>query len=175
MHLKHLSYKIKHVQNTHQPLLQQNQLTQSLIYDKVLDISHNLLSTLLKTGGCIVQVVGSASVEYPCEYVADQELHSSIGKESACNVGDLGLNPGLGRSHGEGKGYPLQYSGLENSMDCMCIVHGVAMSWTDLATFTFTFRSCSSNGQSPALQESMVQHITSLRQDKKSDKIFTPS
>ena len=43
---------------------------------------------------------------------------SSAGKESACNVGDLGLIPGLGRSPGEGKGYPLQYSGLENSMDC---------------------------------------------------------
>ena len=40
---------------------------------------------------------------------------SSIGKESVCNVGDLGLIPGLGRSTGEGKGYPLQYSGLENS------------------------------------------------------------
>ena len=43
----------------------------------------------------------------------------SAGKESACNVGDLGSIPGLGRSHGEGKGYPLQYSGLENSMDCI--------------------------------------------------------
>ena len=42
----------------------------------------------------------------------------SAGKESACNVGNLGSIPGLGRSHGEGKGYPLQYSGLENSMDC---------------------------------------------------------
>ena len=41
------------------------------------------------------------------------------GKESTCNVGDLCLIPGLGRSHGEGKGYPLQYSGLENSMDCI--------------------------------------------------------
>ena len=41
----------------------------------------------------------------------------SAGKESACNVGDLGSFPGLGRSPGEGKGYPLQYSGLENSMD----------------------------------------------------------
>ena len=40
----------------------------------------------------------------------------SDGKESACNEGDLGLIPGLGRSPGEGKGYPLQYSGLENSM-----------------------------------------------------------
>jgi len=41
----------------------------------------------------------------------------SAGKESACNAGDLSLIPGLGRSPGEGKGYPLQYSGLENSMD----------------------------------------------------------
>ena len=38
----------------------------------------------------------------------------SAGKASACNVEDLGLIPGLGRSSGEGKGYPLQYSGLEN-------------------------------------------------------------
>ena len=49
--------------------------------------------------------------------------YGSAGKESACNVGDLGSIPGLRRSPGEGKGYPLQYSGLENSMDC--IVHGV--------------------------------------------------
>ena len=42
---------------------------------------------------------------------------SSVGKESACNVGDLGSFPGLGRYPGEGKGYPLQDSGLQNSMD----------------------------------------------------------
>ena len=59
----------------------------------------------------------------------------SAGKESACNVGDLGLIPVLGRSPGEGKGYPLQYSGLENSMDCT--VHGVAKSWTRLSDFHF--------------------------------------
>ena len=53
---------------------------------------------------------------------------SSAGKESACNVGDLGLIPGLGRCPGEGKGYSLQYSGLTNSMEC--IVYGVAKSWT---------------------------------------------
>ena len=41
----------------------------------------------------------------------------SDGKESTCNVGDLGSIPGLGRFPGEGKGYSLQYSGLENSMD----------------------------------------------------------
>jgi len=45
-------------------------------------------------------------------------------KEFTCNVGDLGSISGLGRSPGEGKDYPLQYSGLENAMDC--IVHGVA-------------------------------------------------
>ena len=56
---------------------------------------------------------------------------SSAGKESACNVGDLGSIPGLGRSPGEGKGYPLQYTGLENSMDC--IVHGVTKSQTQLS------------------------------------------
>ena len=54
--------------------------------------------------------------------------HSSVGEESACNSGDPGLIPGLGRYPGEGKGYPLQYSGLENSMDC--IVCGVAESDT---------------------------------------------
>ena len=48
-------------------------------------------------------------------------------KESACNEGDLGLIPALGRPPGEGKGYPLQYSGLENSMDC--IVHRFAKTW----------------------------------------------
>ena len=46
----------------------------------------------------------------------------SAGKELACNAGDLGLIPGLGRSPGEGKSYSLQYSGLENFMDC--IIHG---------------------------------------------------
>ena len=50
----------------------------------------------------------------------------SAGKEYTCNLGDLGLIPRLGRSPGKGNGYPLQYSGLENSMDC--IVHGVAES-----------------------------------------------
>ena len=53
--------------------------------------------------------------------------NGSAGKESACNAGDLGSIPGMGRSPGEGKGYPLQYSGLENSTDC--IIHGVALSF----------------------------------------------
>ena len=66
-------------------------------------------------------------VGFPC---------GSAGKESTCNVGDLGLISGLGRSSGERKSYPLQYSGLENSMDY--IVHRVTKSQTRL-TFTFHF------------------------------------
>ena len=60
----------------------------------------------------------------------------SAGKESSCSVGDLGLLPGLGRSPGEGKGYPLQYSGLESPMDCA--VHEIPKTWTQLSTFHFT-------------------------------------
>ena len=62
----------------------------------------------------------------------------SAGKESTCNAGDLSLIPGLGRSPGEGKDYPLQYSGLENSMDC--IVHGVLKSRTPLSDLHFTVK-----------------------------------
>ena len=63
--------------------------------------------------------------QFPC---------GSAGKESACNVRDLVLIPGF-RFPGEGKGYPLQHSGLENSMDC--IVHGVAKSRTQVSDFHF--------------------------------------
>ena len=62
---------------------------------------------------------------------------SSTVKESAFNAGDHGLIPWLGRSPGEGIGYPLQYSGLENAMDC--IVHRDAKSWTQLNDFHFRF------------------------------------
>ena len=66
---------------------------------------------------------------FPCD---------SAGKESVCNVGDLDSIPGLGRSPGEGKGYPLQYSGLENSMDY--IVHEVPeLDMTDFHLLFFTF------------------------------------
>ena len=60
----------------------------------------------------------------------------SIGKESTCNVGDLSSIPELGRSPGEGKGDPLQYSGLENSMEYICIVCGVIKSQTRLSNWT---------------------------------------
>ena len=61
----------------------------------------------------------------------------SAGKESTCNAGDVGLISELGRSPGEGKDYPFQYSGLENSMDW--IVHGVAKSRIRLSDFHFHF------------------------------------
>ena len=70
------------------------------------------LTTLL---GKIVFFIPLGSLGFP---------GGSDGKESACNAGDMDSIPGLGRSLREGRGYPLQYSGLENSMDC--IVHGVA-------------------------------------------------
>ena len=63
-------------------------------------------------------------LDFPC---------GSAGKESACNAGDLGSIPGLGRCPGEGNGNPLQYSCMENSMDrgvCWATVHGVAKSQT---------------------------------------------
>ena len=62
----------------------------------------------------------------------------SAGKESACYVGDLSSILGLGRYPGEGNGYPLQYSGLENSMDC--IVHGVSKSRTQLSDFHYLLK-----------------------------------
>ena len=62
---------------------------------------------------------------------------SSGGKEPACNAGDPSLIPGLGRCPEEGKGYRLQYSGLDNSMDCA--VHGATKSRTRLSNFHFHF------------------------------------
>ena len=82
------------------------------------------------------------SVDYMFSFIWDDHYTwrfpgGSAGKESACNERDLGSIPGLGRSPGDGKGYPLQYSGLENPMDC--IVHGVVKSRTRLSDFHFQF------------------------------------
>ena len=72
------------------------------------------------------RLLASVFLGFPC---------GSAGKESTCNMGDVGSISGLERSPGEGKGYPLQYSGLENSMDY--IVHGAAKSGTGLNHFHF--------------------------------------
>ena len=67
------------------------------------------------------------------EFKLGKDGTGSAGKESACNAGDLGSIPRLGRSPGEENGYPFQYSGLENSVDS--IVHGVANNRTQLSNF----------------------------------------
>ena len=82
----------------------------------------------------------------------------SDGKESACNAGDSGSIPGLGRSAGEGNGHPLQYSCLENPLDggaWWATVHGVAKSWTRLSDFPFTFHFY-------ALEKEMATHSSVL-------------
>ena len=83
--------------------------------------------TALKEAVCVSLVM--ISISYLCSDLWRLGLPcGSARKESSCNAGDLGLIPGLGRFPGEGKGYPLQYSDLGNSMDW--IVYGVAKSWT---------------------------------------------
>ena len=86
--------------------------------------------TICDFGGPQNKIKGWGGGGFPC---------SSAGKESTCNVRDLGSIPGLGRSTGEGKGYPLQYFGLENSKDDT--VHGVAKIWTRLSGFHFKINS----------------------------------
>ena len=90
----------------------------------------------------------------------------SADKESACNVGGLSSIPGLGRFPGEEKGYPFQYSGLENSMDCM--VHGVPK-----GGFL-----CSSVGKNlPAVQETWVQFLSwkdPLKKEMATHSVFLP-
>ena len=75
----------------------------------------------------MISGVHSLFMDFPC---------GSAGKKSTCNVGDPGSTPGLRITAGEGKSYPLQYSGLENFMDC--IVHGITKSQTQLSNFHFT-------------------------------------
>ena len=85
----------------------------------------------------MVQSMGLQTTGQDLAAEQQQQQQWLIGKESACNLGDLGLIPGWGKSPGEGKGYPLQYSGLENSMDC--IIHRVSNSRTRLSHFHFHF------------------------------------
>ena len=92
---------------------------------------HGALCIDCRSASCWSVIAFTALLGFPC---------GSAGKESACNAGDLGSIPGLGRSPGEEKGCPLQYSGLENSRDC--IVHGVLKSWTRLSAFHFLSLHC---------------------------------
>ena len=79
------------------------------------------------------------SVGEPGKSYEEASLRAQLVKISSHNAGDPDLVPGSGRSFGEGIGYPLQYSGLENFTDC--IVHGVAKSLTRLSDFHFHFPS----------------------------------
>ena len=91
---------------------------------------------------------------------------SSAGKESACSARDLGSIPGLGRSPGEGTGYTLQYSGLENPMDC--IVHGVTKSWIQLSDFHFF-----PWGLNPLLLQ-LLTRLTELRVENRNGALCDP-
>ena len=85
---------------------------------------------ILESHPCLIQVI------FGWDFGSDH-------KESACNAGDLGSITGLGRSPGEGNGYPHQYSCLENSMDrgaWQATVHGIAKSWTQLSNLHFHFQ-----------------------------------
>ena len=82
-------------------------------------------------------------------------LVAQLVKNSACNAGGPGLIPGLGRSPGEGKGYPVQYSGLKNSMDCT----GVAKSQTWLSDFHFHFQLAMYNGIYSSPKSRKVIHL----------------
>ena len=85
----------------------------------------------------IISVKRHSLSHLPDDCFSSSSSLSSVGKEFTCNAGDTGSSPGSGRSPGEGKGYQLQYSGLENSMDC--IVHGVTKTQTGLSDFHFHF------------------------------------
>ena len=100
--------------------------------------SSSIIINLRKSTYCIVfQFPQQCNVDNNSSFNNILELLGipcvSAGKESTCNVGNLGLIPGLGRSPAEGKVYPFQYSGLENSMDC--IGHGVVKTQTQLSDF----------------------------------------
>ena len=96
---------------------------------------------------------------------------SSAGKESTCNAGDPGSIPGLGRSAGEGKGYLVQYSGLENSMDC--IVCGIPKSWTQLSNFHFHLGlPCGSTGKEYTCNAGDLGSIPGLERSPGEGKVY---
>ena len=98
-----------------------NKTAIGIIFMEIILCLHRLIYALfIKARSCLIR-------GFPC---------GSGGKESAHSAGNLGSIPGLGRFPGKEKGYPLQYSGLKNSIDC--IVHGVAKSQTRLSNFHFT-------------------------------------
>ena len=115
----------------------------ALLDSAVFDIPHKMyLKFSVSAGGCFLLHLSCAKGdrEEILQVASEVKCITNIilgfpsgsdGKESACNAGDPGSIPGLGRSPGEGNGYPLQYSCLENPMDrgaCCTSVHGVPKS-----------------------------------------------
>ena len=86
-----------------------------------------------KSWCCGIEFKGNLEAEFSLPWGPQGFPRCLDDKESACNAGDLGAIPGLGRSPGEGSSYPLQYSVLENSMHC--VVHRVSKSQTWLSDF----------------------------------------
>ena len=94
------------------------------------------LKLLIFLPAILIPACASSSPAFLMMYFAYRGFPcGSASKESACSAGDLGVIPGLGRSPGEGKGYPFQYSGLENSMNCKVLV--VTKSRTQLSNLHF--------------------------------------
>ena len=127
-------------------------IIQSILH--MVELRHNLLSLLFRVHNCVllhrvcyqspwehgVNIISIWKATYPLKNLLwTSYCDGSAGKESTHNAGDLGSISGLGRSPGEGNGYPFQYSSLENSMDWNGIVHGVAKSQTWLRNFHFHF------------------------------------
>ena len=98
-------------------------------------MSSAYLRLLIFLPAILIPACVSSSLAFLMMYSALGFPGGSAGEESACNVGDLGSIPGLGRSPGERKNYSLQYWDLENCMDCLVL--GVAKSWTWLSDFHF--------------------------------------
>ena len=119
--------------------------------EKLRNQSHSPLQQIIKYLG--INLPKETKELYTENYKTLTSLVAQTVKASGYNVGDLGSTPGLGRSPGEGKGHPLQYSGLENSVDF--IVHGVTTSWTRLSDFTLTFHF-------HALEKEMATHSSTL-------------
>ena len=125
----------------------------------------NFLHTILFTTADLQQ---SLNVLSPYTFVEDFPGHPS-GKEPACqcntgNIRDVGLIPGLGRSPGEGNGYPFQYSCLKNPMDrgaWWAIVHGVAKSQTRLKGLSTHVCCCSKASSSLLLTTSLLYYLPS--------------
>ena len=141
----------------HSPQSFQRDLSENrVLFDRAHMKNASMVPRWTQEGTCIAEQNKQGPVRLTPVTLSTGSPCGSAGKESSCNVEGLGLIPGLGRSPGDGKAYPLQCFGLENSMDY--IVHGVAKSRTRLSDFRFHFSHFqwgfpgSASGKEPAWQ-----------------------